>query len=711
MTTLDPAKLVTGLVGAVETTVGVPPFLRFILDNFVFTTVINQWLFPSKPVDLWATFKDKVEKLIEYKVEYAVGEATFKRVASELKGLATAFADYANVSGTEEREMRLAALVTQCDVVVAGIESVPPRYLPLVADTLLVIAVAHLAALLDAVQRHPERYENQIALNETAIRYSDFAAAQRDRFLWYRLAQIAEGVGLVYATEERQSSINGDQKRVTFFAYDDFIGWQNGSGAVRFICTPMFQTGWLPVEGMTQEYYDTQQKAQDAIGKYADAAKQEVYTWWNDHLCTHTQAFMNLVDWTGRNANRQPRDRLLVRAYPRVQSVADGATLLQRVDLFLAQQMDQFVASGPRYAQTYRIPGDQRFGGTGTMLLRADTYDTSVAAIYLLARGDLRRAGDLVDGLCSAVEHDPIGGGRIVAATRADGLIDPSECYSTSIFGYDGATRDVGNACWAGLAMTRLYAKTGNYRYLHNAMAIGRWIVGSCTVGDPWQGFSGGEDAWAVKRLWRSVEHNVDAFALFNNLFALTGDAAWQDAASRARTLVLACRATDGFYFTGTGETQVLNTGVIPADTQTWTSLAGVDPAGNATALQYLLNHFVETTTDGFKGVRFALAGSGVQNEVTAGAAMALLLQGGAYADVGGSLLASLTSQQTTAPGADGLGIVATPGTEADTGPGLGWKYYNWPHVASTAWTGLAALVVGDPSVNPYATVTQPAAK
>ncbi len=711
MTTLDPAKLVTGLVGAVESTVGVPPFMRFILDNLVFPTVIGQWLFPSKPVDLWATFKDKVEKLIEYKVEYAVGEATFKRVASELKGLATAFADYANVSGTEERETRLAALVTQCDVVVAGIESVPPRYLPLVTDTLLVIAVAHLAALLDAVQRHPERYENQIALNETAVRYSDFAAAQRDRFLWYRLAQIAEGVGLVYATEERQSSLQGDQKRVTFFAYDDFIGWQNGAGAVRFICTPMFQTGWLSVDGMSQEYYDTQQKAQDAIGAYAETAKQEVYTWWNDHLCTHTQAFMQLVDWAGRNANRQPRDRLLVRAYPRVQSVADGATLLQRVDLFLAQQMDQFVAGGPRYVQTYRIPGDQRFGGTGTMMLRADTYDTSVAAIYFLARGDLRRAGDLVDGLCSAVEHDPIGGGRLVAATRADGLIDPSECYSTSVFGYDGATRDVGNACWAGLAMTRMYAKTGNYRYLHDAMVIGRWIVGSCAVDDPWQGFSGGEDAWAVKRLWRSVEHNVDAFALFNNLFALTGDAAWQDAASRARALVLACRATDGFYFTGTGETQVLNTGVIPADTQTWTSLAGVDPAGNAAALQYLLNHFVETTTEGFKGVRFALAGSGVQNEVTAGAAMALLLQGGAYADMGGALLASLTKQQKAATGADGLGIVATPGAEADTGPGLGWKYYNWPHVASTAWTGLAALVVDDPSVNPYATVTQPAAK
>lgn len=709
MATLDPAKLVTGLVGAVESTVGVPPFMRFILDNLVFPTVIGQWLFPSAPVDLFATFKEKIEKLIDYKVEYAIGEATFKRVASELKGLAAAFEDYANVAGAEEREMRLAELVTQCDVVVAGIESVPPRYLPMVADTLLVIAVAHLAALLDAVQRHPERYENQIALNETAIRYSDFAGAQRDRFLWYRLAQIAEGVGLVYATEEHRSGLDGDEKQVTFFAYDDFVDWSSSASTIRFICTPLFVTGWMPVNGMNQDYYDTQKKAQDAIAAYGEQAKQDVYSWWNDHLCAHTQAFMQLVDWTGRNAKRQPRDRLLVRAYPRVQSVADGATLLQRIDLFLAQQMDQFVNSGPRYAQTYRIPGDQRFGGTGTMLLRADTYDTSVAAIYFMARGDLRRAGDLVDGLCAALEHDPIGGGRIVAATRADGLLDASECYSTSIFADDGATRDVGNACWAGLAMTRLYAKTGDYRYLHSAMVIGRWIVGSCTVDDPWQGFSGGEDAWGNKRLWRSVEHNVDAFALFNNLYALTGDAAWQDAASRARTLVLACRSDSGFYFTGTGETQVLNTGVVPADTQTWSSLARVDPAGNATALNYVLANLVDTTA-GFSGIKFALAGSGVQNEVTAGAAMALLLEGGALRDAGVAYLDGLASQQKTAPGADGLGIVATPGAEADTGPGLGWKYYNWPHVASTAWTGLAAVAVDDPSANPYATVHPPQA-
>jgi hypothetical protein len=49
--------------------------------------------------------------------------------------------------------------------------------------------------------------------------------------------------------------------------------------------------------------------------------------------------------------------------------------------------------------------------------------------------------------------------------------------------------------------------------------------------------------------------------------------------------------------------------------------------------------------------------------------------------------------------------LVATPVPEADTGPGLGWKYFNWLHVASTAWASLAFLARENAYANPYATV------
>lgn len=710
MATIDLQKLVQGLVGAAASVAGAGPFLKLIIDQGVFPFLINSWLFPTSQVDLFATFEKRVELLIDRKLEAAIGEATFKRVASELKGLADAFTDYVNVVDVDERKQRLAGLITQADILVAGLQAVPSRFLPMLTDVLLAIAVAHMAALLDEVQRHPERYENQIALNETAIRYSDLAGALRDRFLWYRMGMIAEGKGVVEQTEvDHRSTVNGDQKKIMFSAFDDLSMWWAGCWNVHVDFLYGVETDWVSAVGVDQAYYDKQQEAQSKVAQYADAEKQKVYDWWNDHLCNGTAAFMNLVDWDGRNSHRQPRDRMVVRAYPRVPSASASATLLQRIDLFLGQQMDQYVVSGPRYVQTYRLPGEQRLGGPGNMLLRADTYDTAVAAIYLTARGDLRRAGDLVDGLCTAIEHDAIGGGRVVAATDASALLDPYECYSTSVFAPDGATRDVGNACWAGLALTRLHARTGNYRYLHNAMVVGRWVVGQCTVDDAWQGFSGGEDAWANKRLWRSVEHNVDAFALFNNLFALTGDVAWQAAAQRARTLVQACRTQAGFYVTGTGETQVLNDGVIPTDVQTWTALAGVDPDAAPVSLQYILDQLV-TSSAGFTGFKFALAGSGVQNEVTAGAAMALQLQGGALRDAAAAFYASLEQQQQGAPGGDGLGLVATPDSAADTGPGLGWKYFNWPHAASSAWTGLAFLAREDASANPYAPLKQNAA-
>jgi hypothetical protein len=192
----------------------------------------------------------------------------------------------------------------------------------------------------------------------------------------------------------------------------------------------------------------------------------------------------------------------------------------------------------------------------------------------------------------------------------------------------------------------------------------------------------------------------VDAYAFFSNLHALTRAATWLDAASQAQTLVQACWLPSGYYVTGTGDDQTLNDGVVPTDTQSWTALSGLKPDGNAASLQYMLDN-CSTTSNEYVGLKFAVAGSEVQNEVTAGAAMALYLQGGAFRDQAAAYFDSLTNQQKT----DGLGLVATPAAEADTGQGLGWKYFNWPHVASTAWMGLAILARDDAYANPYATV------
>jgi hypothetical protein len=707
---IDTQRLLQNLVGAVNAASGVNPVIRYILDNLLFPGLINEWLFPKPEVDLFKLFEKRIERMIEKQVEVAVAEAAFARVRADLVGLSNAFSDFANAVDVEDRRLRRAVLITHADITAAGIEAVSDRYLYLLADALLLVASAHLGVLLEEVKAHPERYENQIAVNETAIRYSDLAGKLRDRFLAYRMSMIAEAKGIIEEQEvgTRTTPGNGAQKRIEFKAWDDFFDWMHNPNGYRNNILTGMETGWVQALGVDQTYHNKKLEAQAAVARYGEEAQKKVYAWWDAHLTGKTAEFTKLVDWDGRNSKRKPRDRLRVQAYPRqrIAAVNDAATPLQRLDLFIGQQMDQFVSNGPRYVQTYRIldPKNQTGDTAIGLFHRADSYDTAVAAIYLTARGDLPRACDLADGLCIALEHDPIGGGRIVAATNATALIDPAERYATSILYPDGATRDVGNACWAGLALTRLYEKTGQYRYLHNALQIGAWLIDACAVNDDWRGFSGGEDAWGTKRKWRSVEHNVDAYALFNNLFALTGATEWLAGAQRAKTLVLACLTPDGYYVTGTGESAVLNSQVIPTDVQTWTALAGINPAGNAKSLQYMLDH-LGADSAGYPGFRFAVAGKDVQNEVTAGAAMALALEGGIFRAHAERYYTSLIAQQRSAGGGDGLGLVATPAAEADTGRGLGWKYFNYPHVAASAWMGLALLARDDPKANPYATV------
>lgn len=173
---------------------------------------------------------------------------------------------------------------------------------------------------------------------------------------------------------------------------------------------------------------------------------------------------------------------------------------------------------------------------------------------------------------------------------------------------------------------------------------------------------------------------------------------------------MLACRITEKrdvvYYCTGTGETQVLNRTVVPTDTQSWTALAGIDPGPDEGYSLIYMMHNMNTTTGGFQGARFALAGAEVQNEATAGAAMALWLSRAGLQRAAEDYYASLLRQMDEAPGADGYGVVATPAPEATTGPGLGWSYFNFLHVASSAWTGLALLARDDPGANPYASLS-----
>ncbi len=690
----------------VNTAVDQVPFGGGVLNYFVDTVI-----FPTPEVDLWAQMEGRVEKLLEGRMDQMVSSLAASSATvlfAKLRAFGNQLRQIAYVTDRDERKQRLAAMLALLDSALAECSALPGAHCLTAADVLRPLSLAHVAILMELKSMEPHRYEHQSALNRTAILYSDLAAKLFHRALQWRMTMIARGEGYLHIWD---NNVQGQKHDVHVAVYDRFYEnrWQPGENGVAIISKSA--TGlWMDRVDLRYEAMLTE--ARDALSAYGQRAETEFTALWEKKLLGYTKGFMKLVDWDGvkrENAGTAASGpRTFTFPIAPVPAARVSGQALDRLDLFLEQQMDQFTVSGPRYVQTYRLPAAELEGKHAVMHTRADTYDTAVACIYFQERGRMDRAADLADALVIALNHDAKGGGRIVAATRADELLDRGMGNTTSVFVHDGGRRDVGNMSWAGLALTRMAHRTGRYRYLHAAETIGRWILDNCTVDDGWGGFSGGEDPWGNKYPWRSVEHNVDAFALFANLHHLTGDAAWADASESARRLVIACRVERNlnwmWYVTGTGATQVLNDAVIPTDTQSWTALAGIDPGrAEGMSLVYMINN-MDATSAGFEGTKFAQHGAEVQNEATAGAAMALWLCGGdAMRPAAERYLASLQRQIAEAKNADGYGVVATPAAEATTGPGLGWSYFNFLHVASSAWTGLALLARESPGANPYA--------
>jgi hypothetical protein len=702
---LDSEEVLHKLVNAAMDQV---PFGGGVLNYFVDTVI-----FPSPRVDLWAQMEGKVQALLDGKMDQIVSSLAASS-ATVLFAKLRSFGDHLRqvgyITDRDERKQRLGAMLALLDSALAECSALPGAHCLTAPDVLRPLSLAHVAILMELKAMEPHRYEHQSALNRTAILYSDLAAKLFQRSLTWRMTMIARGEGYlnIWDTNVNEAAKKHD---VHITVYDRFYQhvWQPGeNGAAIF--TRSERGLWM--DRVDVRYEDLKTAAHAELAKYGEKAQADFIALWNAKLLNYTKGFMKLVDWDGLNrekagtATRGPRAFTFPLA-PLPAAQASGSAL-DRLDLFIEQQMDQFTISGPRYVQTYRLPAAELAGKHAIMHTRADTYDTAVTCIYFQERGMMERAADLADALVIALSHDAKGGGRIVAASRADELLDRGLGNTTSIFVHDGGRRDVGNMSWAGLALTRMFHRTRRYRYLHAAETVGRWIVANCTVGDEWGGFSGGEDPWGGKYLWRSVEHNVDAFSFLANLHHLTADPAWAVASESARRLVIACRVERNlnamWYVTGTGTTKVLNDAVIPTDTQSWTALAGIDPGrAEGISLSYMIQN-MHTTSAGFEGTKFAQHGAEVQNEATAGAAMALWLRGGdAMRPMAQRYLDSLTRQITEAKNSDGYGVVATPAAEAKTGPGLGWSYFNFLHVASSAWTGLALLARENPGANPYA--------
>ena len=343
----------------------------------------------------------------------------------------------------------------------------------------------------------------------------------------------------------------------------------------------------------------------------------------------------------------------------------------------------------------------------------AFSYDNALVAMAFLSEGDDERAAQLLDALCYGVEHDRYQPGRVRNAYAAGDLTPvPGQGDGARLPGwYDtkaGAWHEdayqvgsnVGNTSYVALALMHYACEgadsTRAERYLTTAQTLMDWVLEECS--DDADGFLAGYDGWpengAVSALtYKSTEHNIDAYAAFSQLFALTGEARYQEAAESALRFVKSMYDEEaGLFFTGT-----LTDGVTPnednvvLDVQVWSALAlGDEFAPYEGALAQL-----ERMRTAPGGYRFhACDEDAYWCEGTAFTALMHRLRGeNAEAEKAFEALDAVQLESGLFPAATADDL----STGFDSTDGSAWLYGTAPHVAPTAW-----FVMACNGYNPY---------
>lgn len=326
----------------------------------------------------------------------------------------------------------------------------------------------------------------------------------------------------------------------------------------------------------------------------------------------------------------------------------------------------------------------------------AFTYDNALAAIALIACGDVQDAKIIGNALSRAAGSDrTFTDGRVRNAYRPGPLDkDPPKLpgwwdTKANIWAEDPAQDGTssGNVAWAALALLTLYEATGDGGYLANARRLVDWIIDT-TACSP-VGFCGGfhgYDPQQVRLTWMSTEHNADIYAAAIWLHRITRVGRYADAASRARRFLDKTFAGDHFLI-GTKPDGSLNDGALLAlDAQLWTWMAVPDaPASWRKSLRFAEQNF--KIDDGFD---FNADRDGVWVEGTAQAALAYKISGNTAESrrlIDGMLVDRTSRGFLNATRIDRL----TTGLSIDpTSTVPDFFYFRRPHLGATAWAVLA---------------------
>jgi hypothetical protein len=354
----------------------------------------------------------------------------------------------------------------------------------------------------------------------------------------------------------------------------------------------------------------------------------------------------------------------------------------------------QSIASQPGSAVLLAsYPGERR----GVLSQAAFTYDNAVAAIALVACGQVAQARRIGDALLLALDHDRhwhdgrLRNGYAAGAIRDEplklaGWWDP-QAKRWLEDDYQAGS-DSGNMAWGMLALLTLHAASADRRYRDGALRLARWVEGmrdTRGAGGYLGGYFGNEPA-PQRLAWKSTEHNSDLAAAFTWLARATGDAHWRQRAGLAEDFVSAMwNSGCGCFAVGTAEDGVTLNTLLALDAQVWPLMAVRGEVGR-------IEPVLQTIAGRLRfeaGYTYSEAGGGLWTEGSAQVAVLLeLLHRDGPAR---TLRAAIDGERTANGGYYASGSAATPtGFMLATDPSKPRVYFHLEHLGAAAWAALA---------------------
>ncbi len=378
------------------------------------------------------------------------------------------------------------------------------------------------------------------------------------------------------------------------------------------------------------------------------------------------------------------------------------------------------------YIDEIRFEGDIECAQAAPVMLRsydteniyiknaAYSYDNALALMAFISEDRQEEAKALADSFAYAIRNDRSGHKRVRNAyasgdisafpgwesgARLPGWYDTEKAEWLEDRYQVGS--NVGNTSYVALALLQYHNRYGGGEYLECAKDIMDWVLDNCSDPDGGEGFTGGFDGWEEGNppvmypfTYKSIEHNIDAYAAFSQLYGETAESKYQDAAQSALKFIKSMYDGDnGLFMTGTADDGVTpNRDVIVLDAQVWSAMAlGSDFDEYADALKVVKK--MKTDEGGYP---FCLENKngGWWAEGTSYTALMYKLRGDndKYEEAM-KALEGIRLENGLFPAA----TVDNLSTGMDLFDGTPWEYSRDPHIAPAAWFVMAAN-----GFNPY---------